>query len=52
MEIVYKKKAVKAIEGMPKATKQRIKSAIEGLTLSPPKGNINQCRDIKTVVFG
>ncbi len=47
MEIVYKKKAVKAIEGMPKATKQRIKSAIEGLTLTQPKGNIKPMQGYK-----
>ena len=37
MEIVYKKKAVKAIEGMPKAIKQRIKSAIEGVDIITAK---------------
>lgn len=40
MEIQYKKKAVKALNSMDKATKHRIKEAIEGLTLTPPKGNI------------
>lgn len=44
MEIIYKKKAVKAIEGMPKAVKQRIKAAIEELTLTPPKGDIKPMR--------
>lgn len=40
MQIVYSKKAVKYINGLDKLTKQRIKTAIEGLTAEPPKGDI------------
>ena len=40
MVIEFKKKAIKALEQMDKATKQRIRKAIEGLTLTPPKGDI------------
>lgn len=40
MQIVYSKKAVKYINGLDKPTKQRIKTAIEGLTAEPPKGDI------------
>lgn len=40
MQIVYSKKAVKYISGLDKPTKQRIKTAIEGLTSNPPKGDI------------
>lgn len=47
MEIQYKKKAAKAINGMDKATKIRIKEAIEGLTLTPPKGNIKPMQGYK-----
>lgn len=47
MEIQYKKKAVKALNSMDKATKHRIKEAIEGLTLTPPKGNIKPMQGYK-----
>ena len=47
MKIVYKKKAVKAIEKMTRNIKQRIKSAIEGLALSPPQGNIKPLQGYK-----
>lgn len=47
MEIQYKKKAVKAIEQMNSSTKRRIKEAIEGLTLTPPKGNIKPMQGYK-----
>jgi mRNA interferase RelE/StbE len=47
MIIQYKKKAVKAINAMDKSTKQRIKQAIEGLTLTPPKGDIKQMQGYK-----
>ncbi|MDE6600819.1 MAG: type II toxin-antitoxin system RelE/ParE family toxin [Lachnospiraceae bacterium] len=40
MNIEYSKKAVKYIESLDKPTKQRIKSGIEGLTATPPKGDI------------
>lgn len=40
MEIIYSKAAVKAINGMDKATKQRIKAGILGLTQKPPQGDI------------
>lgn len=44
MVIKFKKKASKAIEQMDKPTKQRIKTAIIGLTLKPPKGDIKIMR--------
>ena len=47
MEIQYKKKAVKALNAMDKPTKRRIKEAIEGLTLTPPKGNIKPMQGYK-----
>lgn len=40
MKIKYHKKAVKFIESQDKSTKKRIKIAIEGLTETPPKGDI------------
>jgi len=40
MEITYTKKAVKAINGMDKATKKRIMAGILGLTNKPPLGDI------------
>ncbi len=40
MEIDYSKSSTKAINAMDKPTKQRIKAAIEGLTIKPPKGDI------------
>lgn len=40
MNIMYSKAAVKSIESMDKATKQRIKSGILGLTKNPPEGDI------------
>lgn len=40
MEIRYTKKAAKYINDLDRPTKQRIKSAIEGLTFEPPKGDI------------
>ena len=40
MDIQYNKRAVKYINGLDKPTKQRIKTAIEGLTHNPPKGDI------------
>ena len=40
MNIEYSKRAVKYINGLDRPTKQRIKSAIEGLTEDPPKGDI------------
>lgn len=47
MIIQYKKRAVKAINSMDKSTKQRIKIAIEGLTQTPPKGDIKQMQGYK-----
>ena len=44
MIIKFKKKATKAIEQMDKPTKQRIKAAIIGLTLTPPQGDIKQMK--------
>lgn len=40
MQIEYSRKAVKFIESQDRPTKQRIKKAIEGLTETPPKGDI------------
>ncbi len=40
MEIDYSRAAVKAINAMDRATKQRIKAGILGLTQKPPKGDI------------
>lgn len=40
MEIRYSKAAVKAINSMDKATKERIRSGILGLTQKPPQGDI------------
>lgn len=40
MQIEYSKKAAKYINALDKPTKQRIKTAIEGLTAEPPKGDI------------
>ena len=40
MKIEYAKRAVKYIESLDKPTKQRIKAGIEGLTETPPKGDI------------
>lgn len=40
MEIRYSKAAVKAINGMDKATKERIRIGILGLTQKPPQGDI------------
>ena len=40
MQIEYSKKAVKYINALDKPTKQRIKIAIEGLTETPPRGDI------------
>lgn len=40
MEIRYSKAAVKAINAMDKATKERIRIGIIGLTQKPPTGDI------------
>lgn len=40
MRIEYSKKAAKYINGLDRPTKLRIKTAIEGLTEQPPKGDI------------
>ena len=40
MEVRYSKAAVKAINGMDKATKSRIRDGILGLTQKPPVGDI------------
>lgn len=40
MEIRYSKAAVKAINSMDKATKERIRAGILGLTKKPPQGDI------------
>lgn len=40
MQIEYTRTAVKAINRMDKAQRLRIRTAIEGLTLKPPRGDI------------
>ena len=40
MRIEYSKSAVKVIERMDKAMKQRIRAGIEGLTVRPPMGDV------------
>lgn len=40
MRIEYSRKAVKYINSLDRPTKQRIKTAIEGLTETPPRGDI------------
>ena len=40
MQIEYTKSAVKALTRMEKPMRLRIRDAIEGLTLKPPKGDI------------
>ena len=40
MQVQYSKKAAKFISSLDRPTKLRIKQAIEGLTESPPKGDI------------
>ncbi len=40
MKIEYSRKAARYISALDKPTKQRIKEGIEGLTESPPKGDI------------
>lgn len=47
MRIEYKKQAVKFLESLDRPTKQRIKSAIEGLTEQPPKGDIKPLQGYK-----
>lgn len=40
MQIEYSRKAAKYISALDRTTKKRIKVGIEGLTESPPKGDI------------
>lgn len=40
LDIQYSKSAVKALMRMEKSTRLRIKTAIEGLTEKPPRGDI------------
>ncbi len=40
MEISYSKSAAKAISGLDRPTKQRIRDGILGLTKKPPEGDI------------
>lgn len=47
MEIKYSRKAAKYISGLDRPTKQRIKTAIEGLTETPPKGDIKSLQGYK-----
>ncbi len=47
MRIEYSKKAVKYINTLDRSTKQRIKAAIEGLTETPPKGDIKPLQGFK-----
>lgn len=47
LKIEYSKQAAKYIAGLDKPTKQRIKSAIEGLAERPPKGDIKLLQGFK-----
>lgn len=47
MEIQFKKSAIKALKQMNKPTKERIRKAIVGLTLSPPVGDIKAMQGYK-----
>ena len=47
MRIEYKKQAVKFLESLDRPTKQRIRTAIEGLTQEPPKGDIKPLQGYK-----
>lgn len=47
MLIQFKKKARKAISEMDKPTKARMKAAIEGLTHTPPEGDIKPLQGYK-----
>ena len=40
MRVEYSKTAVKALQRMDKPLRNHIRKAIEGLTLTPPKGDI------------
>jgi mRNA interferase RelE/StbE len=40
VQIEYSRKAAKYLETLDRPTKQRIKAGIEGLTATPPKGDI------------
>lgn len=51
MQIQYSKSAVKAIKAMDKPTKQRIKQGIEGLTKTPPVGDIKPMQGYSEHVF-
>jgi len=51
LKIIYSKSAVKAIKTMDNSTKQRIKSGIEGLMDSPPKGDIKQLQGLDWIVY-
>ncbi len=51
MEIIYSKSAAKAIKAMDKRTKQRMKNAIEGLTETPPEGDIKQIHGLNHTVY-
>jgi len=42
MKITYSKQATKFITSRDRSTKQRIKRGIEGLTKTPPTGDIKQ----------
>lgn len=53
MRIEYAKPAIKYISTLDKETKRRIKESVEGLTETPPKGDIKQLQgySIKTNRF-
>ena len=46
MQIEYSKAAVKALQGMERTLRLRMKAAIEGLTQIPPKGDIKPLQGV------
>ena len=40
MKVIFSKSAVKVLNGMDRPTKRRIRAGIEGLTKTPPEGDI------------
>ena len=51
MEIRYSKSAVKFINSLDKNNKQRIKTGIEKLILTPPEGDIKQLHGFSDVRY-
>ena len=51
LQIKYTKSAVKVIGSLDKAMKLRIKEGIEGLAVTPPKGNIKQMQGFNPPLY-